>query len=225
MGLHLLSPTLGWKRQTGPGGYRAAELLWDCRAMPPCNERAGDPPGISPAAPLSGITRAWGCQPSGHPSVLAAGAVRGAGGRGWAPSYPLHVLCSRLSARQRGCSLVAGLALQHRARPVLALHCLQLRLEALQAPVLPILGRLQVVAHGAVGLVCRGGRRRQAQLRLLQDRGHEELPRGTAGVRDQGLGPRERIPRAGSELGAASGWGGYSRWSWGWRRRCSARRR
>jgi len=112
-----------------------------------------------------------------------------------------------------GCSLVAGLALHHGATPVLALHCLQLRLKALQAPVLPILRWLQVVAHGAVGLVCRGGCRRQAQLRLLQDSGHEELPRGAAG--GQGLGEQGG--------GAAVGLGrGYSRWSWGWRRRCSA---
>ena len=102
---------------------------------------------------------------------------------------PRHVLCSRhgwSSPRRWGCSLVAGLALHHGAAPVFALHCLQLRLKALQPPVLHVLCWLQVVAHGAIGLVRRGGRWCQAQLRLLQDGGHKELPRRAVGVRAQG---------------------------------------
>lgn len=101
---------------------------------------------------------------------------------------PWHVLLSAQSVLswQQGWSLVASLALHHRATPVLALHSLQLCLEALQAPILPILRWLQVVAHGAIGLVCWRGCRGQAQLRLLQDSGHKELPRGAVGHQDPG---------------------------------------
>lgn len=120
--------------------------------------------------------------------------------QGRLPPAPGHVLHSQHSQSQlwQGCSLVASLALYHGATPVLALHGLQLCLEALQPPILPILRWLQVVAHGAIGLVCRRGCRRQAQLRLLQDGGHKELPRGQGAIRTQGS--KSRWPQ--------QGWGG-----------------
>lgn len=154
----------------------------DIKGLSQCRQREGpsDPPATAHAmGSLPHISLVIPC-PISKVAPTSAGK---------APSYPMA--CPLLSAQSvlnlwQGCSLVASLALCHRATPVLALHGLQLCLEALQPPILPILRWLQVVAHGAIGLVCRRGCRCQAQLRLLQDSGQKELPRGQWAIRTQG---------------------------------------
>lgn len=189
--LHPLFPTMCWKRQGGQGDIRG---LSQCRQqegpseLPATAHAMGSLPHISPVIPC----------PISKVALTSAGK---------APSCPTaRPLLSAQSVLSLwwGCSLVASLALYHGAAPVLALHCLQLCLEALQPPILPVLRWLQVVAHGAIGLVCRRGCRCQAQLRLLQDSGHKELPQGAVGHQD--TGEQEQVATEGL-------WRGYSHWS------------